>query len=121
MRQAGGADHQCQRNSTHVDHGLVIKGSGVGAKAKVDQRMVELVEQITGAIKQFTAQCNLGKGIAGHIDGNKHRRYGVGKDQHAILGDLGVGHTFHATQHGIDEHDPHAHVQAGLDGYFHEA
>ena len=120
MRQAGRADHQRQRDRTDIEHRLVIEGRGVGAETQVDQGAVEFVQQETGTVKQFAAKRQLRQRVAGGTDGDKHGRYRVGEDQHAILCDLGIGNALHAAQHGIDEHDAHAYIQPGVDRYLEE-
>ena len=52
--------------------------------------------------------------LTGQLQTDKNRRYGVGKNQHAELGDLGVGNAFHTAQDGIEEDDDHARKQASL-------
>ncbi len=121
MGQAGGADHQGQRDGQHIDHRLVIEGLGVGAETEIDQCPVELAEQRAGAVEQFTAQRQLRQGIAGRLDGDEHGRHRVGEDQHAVLGHLGIGDALHAAEHGVDEHDTHPYIKAGLDRHLEKA
>ena len=54
----------------------------------------------------YTVKVNTddGKKAARDVD----RRHQVGKNQHAILSNLSIGNAFHAAQHSIEKHNPHA-------------
>ena len=62
------------------------------------------------------AKPKLRNGIAGQLQRNKDRRHGIGKNQYTVLGNLGIGNTFHAAENGIDEDDSHTDEQAGFKG-----
>ena len=44
-----------------------------------------------------------------------------GKNQHAILRDLGVGNAFHTAKDGVEQHDGHPHQHTGLNRHFQES
>ena len=106
--QAGGADHQRRGDEKHVLHAALA--FGVGGKAELFAEPVEAVEQIAAAegIGQLRAEAKLGNRVARHQDGDEDRRHHEGENQHAILGDLGVGDALHAAEHGVEEDDGHA-------------
>ena len=112
MGQSGGADHQRGGERGHIEGAAANRG-GVFLKAQIQQGAVELLQKIC-AIGKGRAQPDLRYRLTGQLQADKNRRHGVGKNQHAELGDLGVGNAFHTAQHGIEEDDDHARKQTGL-------
>ena len=108
MGQAGGADHQRRGDEEHVLHAALALG--VGGKAKLFAEPVEPVEQIAAAegLGQLRAEAKLGDRVARHQNRDEDRRHHEGENQHAVLGDLGVGDAFHAAEHRVEEDDGHA-------------
>jgi hypothetical protein len=62
-----------------------------------------------------------GIGHAGELQADEDRRHGVGQDQHDVLRHLGVGDALHAAEHGVQEHDAHADVDADFTAHAEEA
>ncbi len=51
--------------------------------------------------------------VAGQMQRDKNGRNRVGQNQHAILGDLGVGDALHAAKNRVHEHDTHTDIDTG--------
>ena len=121
VRQTGGTDHQGERVGDHVGRAQP-EFIGIAAEAQFRQHLVETIEQEgPAAVRHGAAETQLRKRVAGQLQRDEDRRDGVGGDQHAVLGDLGVGNTLHATEHGVDEHDAHTDVEASFVAHRQEA
>ena len=111
MGQSSGANHQRHGDGEHVDGALAALG--VGGKTQLGQGLVKLVEHgQTGAVCDFRAQSNLRNRYAGNQHGNENGGHQIGKDQHTVLGHLGVGNALHATQYGVHKDDGHTNNDA---------
>jgi hypothetical protein len=113
VRQTGGADHQRQRVHEHVER-AAGRGRGVLAEAQVGDDLVELGQQRHIGAGHVGAQTQLRDRVAGELQRDEDRRHRVGQDQHDVLRHLGVGDALHAAEHGVQEHDAHADVDAGV-------
>ena len=80
---------------------------GVGLEAEIAEHAVEFGEQ-SHAIGVGASERDLRDRIAGHHEGEKECRDGVGEDQNAVLGDLGVGDPLHAAEDRVEEDQAHA-------------
>ena len=63
----------------------------------------------------------MGNRVARQLQRNEHGRHGVGKNQHAVLCDLGVCDAFHPAQDGVDKDDAHTDKYACFERHFEEA
>ena len=106
VRQARRTDHQRQRDTEDVDCALC--SARVLRKAKGDDNIVELFQQSGAAADDVTAESDLRKRIAGQLDSDKHGRYRVGENEHAVLCHLGVCDALHPAKNGVHEYDTHA-------------
>ncbi|MNC04411.1 hypothetical protein D3C75_518490 [compost metagenome] len=59
--------------------------------------------------------------VASQLEGNEHRRDGVGDDQYHVLGHLGVGDALHAAEYRVAEHHGSGDPDAGRVAHFEEA
>ena len=121
--QTGGTTHQCSRDKEHVNRGFGT--IGVGRKAQIGDHLIQLVKKIdtgivTGRVQHGGTETCLRQHMASHHDGQEDRRHQESKDQHAILGHLGVGNPFHAAQHRVEENDGHTDHHTGIDIHFQE-
>ena len=73
------------------------------------------------AVRHIGAQAQLRNRHARQLKADEYRGNGVGKDQHAVLSDLGVGDALHPAQHGVEEHDGHPDHDAGFEFHFQKA
>jgi hypothetical protein len=115
VRQAGRSDHQRGGDREQVDPALVAVR--VGSETKLRVEAVQPVQQVLARLEVGGAEARLRKEAPGHQQRDEDRRHQVGEDQHAVLGDLGVGDALHAPQDGVEEHEPHAdhHTEADVD------
>ena len=116
--QASGTDHQRHGVHEHVEHATGRSG-GVLAEAQVGDHLVQLGQQ--GSVAKVATQTQLGQGVASEVQRNEDRGNRVSKNQHDVLGNLGIGNTFHATEHGVEEHDRLADINTGVAGHVQEA
>ena len=108
MRQTGGTHHQGKGNKEHINRALGPRG--VLIEAELRRQAIQFVHQIdTRPVGKRAAKTQLGHRVSRHHHGDKNCRDQVGKNQHTVLGYLGIGNTFHATEHGVKK--DHAHPQ----------
>ena len=124
VRQTGGTAHQRGGDEEHIDGGLLT--FGISAEAEILNNAVQSLKQVdtgvvTGGVQHRGAEAGLRQHMAGHQNGQEHRRYQEGENQYAVLGNLGVGNPLHAAEYGVEEHDRHADHHAHVHVHFQEA
>ena len=120
MGQARGTDHQGHGIGEHVQ-GAEAHVRRILLEAQVHHDAVDQVQQVDLGTGHLTAQSQLRQRVAGQLQADKNCRDGVGQNQHAVLGDLGIGNALHATEYRVEEHDHHADEQAGSVFHLQEA
>ncbi|KAF5043332.1 hypothetical protein DSECCO2_503360 [anaerobic digester metagenome] len=124
--QSGRADHEAHGDGEDVDHGLgsCPEGRGVFGEAQVRSDLVQGVEQVFSgvrAVDEGAAEADLGQVMSRQLGGNGDGRDQEGRDEHAVLGDLGPGDALHAADAGVEEDQDHADDHARVDVHFKEA
>ena len=102
MRQTRRTDHERQREQNHVQRvGMV---SGIFGKTQLGYNRIQLGQKRLAAGDVITEQTKRRDRVAGQLQRDEDRRNGIGHDQHDILRDLRIGHTFHAAENRIGKH-----------------
>ena len=112
MGQAGSPKHQSCSNGKYI-HGRFAALS-IGAKTQVSEHGVKFLQyREPRAIGHLRAKAQLGYRVACNHYGDKNSGHHIGKNQYAVLGDLGIGNTLHAAENGIHKHHGHTNNYAG--------
>ena len=82
---------------------------------------VEALEERRTRCLVDATEAELGHRVSRDEDRQEDRRDEVGEDQHAVLRHLRVGDPLHASEHGIEEDDRYADVDARVDVDLQEA
>ena len=105
MRQTGSTDHQ--RHSIEENIKCPSFLSRILLETKIGKNQVKFIKNMHTTLSHRTSETKLRNGHTCQLHGNKYCRDSISKNQNTVLGNLGVGNTFHTAKYRITKNDSH--------------